>query len=148
MFYYIFEHYYFIKMLTSPGFVYMQTSFIKLFKYAKIPLNSSAIQNISSFNTQTKFKKISNYRYCYVYNKSSSIWLQYTNHTSELRDNFYIFQFVIVYSDEKEFNKFKKENPKLRYDTFDEILEIEKDYNNEQDFRNDLKSRIQNMLNY
>jgi hypothetical protein len=139
-------------MLTSSGFVYTQTSnykFSNSFEHSLSHLNGAflATQNISNFNTQTKFNKISGFTYCYMYKKSSSVWLQYTSHTSDWSDDL-LYQFIIVYSDEKEFNKFKKENPKLQYDTFDEILEIEKDYDNEQDFRNDLKSRIQNMLNY
>ena len=132
-------------MFNSPGFVYLSTEqFHKLCwhgghydgdKLISVP-NFSYIKTNHSYyslkeNTSNPVIKF----------YSTSIYVTTLNGTA-------ISQFMIVYSDEKEFNKFKKENPELQYDTFDNILEIEKDYDNEQDFRNDFKDRIKNMTHY
>ena len=148
-------------MYVSPGFVYIKQTTLDLFEYSK-KVNTSfvEIQPISDFNIKTKFNKIIDNHclyYKYSYKKSPTIDLYYIYNLTQTtawskkvegRKIRLIFKFIITYSDEKEFNKFKKENPELLYDTFDDILEIEKDYDNIKDFASDFEDRIKNMVNY
>jgi hypothetical protein len=132
-------------MLASPGFVYLsQNKFDQLGNVIYLG-DSQCIPSYIRFNNKTKFQKRTHYTQYSIRNFCTiNIW--YMNLYYRFKQK--IYQFIITYSDKKEFNKFKKENPELQYDTFDDILEIEKDYDNKEDFRSDFASRIQNMINY
>jgi hypothetical protein len=107
------------------------------------------IQSVHDFNTKTKFNKIrSGLGTWYEHKKSCNIKIYYVNNFKITCDTIGGYPFLIIHSDEEEFNKFKKKNPELQHDTFDDILEIEKDYDNKEDFQSDFVSRIQNMINY
>jgi hypothetical protein len=137
-------------MFISPGFVY-QSSIINTLFGKRTLIKRTSLININAifnFNIKTKFSKITKSQYFqYDCRKSTTIKLYFIDNFIDWKD-IKTDRFIIAYSDEKEFNKFKKENPELRYDTFNEILEIEKDYDNRTDFWRDFKDRVQNMIHY